>query len=243
VKDNLTESLRDLSKKKKNRKARLAGLLLINSVFIVALIALSVVYGPLIYAEIRYSVGTLFDENIKNSGAISKDLPRRVTSGEDILLEPVNKIPEPVDKDFSLIITKIGVNKKVIQNVDLSNDAEVQKALSEGIGWAKGTVEPGEFGNSLLFAHSTRNTWDIWRYNSEFTLLDKLTNDDMFSIVYKGRQFDFLVFEKVIVPANDTSYLTSVAEGRIVTLQTCYPPGSDSGRQLVRGRLIAMQTI
>lgn len=228
-------------KGKLNKKLKLIGLFLANVVFITSLVVVLIVYGPLIWSEVVYSYNTVFNDNVKNSVVTTSDLPKRVTMGQEVLLKPVIDIPEPVDKDFSLIIPKISINKKVLPNVDLSNDAEVQEALSHGIGWAKGTVEPGEHGNSLLFAHSSRNVWDMWRYNSEFTLLDKLELDEMFSVVYKNRQYDFMVFEKKVVPANDTSYLTSVAEGRVVTLQTCYPPGSDEGRLLVRGRLIAME--
>lgn len=242
MKKDLIQNLNQLGQKKKNKKLKLLGLFFINVLFITCLVIISVVYGPLIWNEIVYSYASVFDDNVKNSTAASRDLPKRVTMGQDVILKPVNNIPEPVDKEFSLLIPKLNINKKVLPNIDLSNDAEVQRALSHGIGWAKGTVEPGDFGNSLLFAHSTRNAWDIWRYNNEFSLLDKLVLDDMFSVVYKGRQYDFIVFEKKVVPANDISYLTSVAEGRVVTLQTCHPPGSDAGRLLIRGRLVAMQT-
>ncbi len=227
---------------RKRREGKLLWLLFINIIFITCCTAISIVYGPLIYHEIRYSFATLYDDNVKNSGRLAKDLPIKAKNGEDILLKPIVTIPEPKDKNFSIIIPKIDLNKKVISNVNLSDENDVKNALSQGVGWAKGTVEPGQYGNSLIFAHSTRNVWDILRYNSEFSLLDKLQVDDMFSIVYDERQYDFIVFEKKVVPANDTSYLTSVADGRVVTLQTCYPPGSDSGRLLVRGRLVAMET-
>lgn len=227
---------------RRKRNARLTWLLFINIIFITCFITIGVVYGPLIYHEIRYAIATLYDDNVKNSGRLAADLPRKVTSGQDILLEPVVQIPAPKDRNFTIIIPKINVNKNVISDVNLTSEAEVKNALAHGVGWAKGTVEPGQFGNSLIFAHSTRNAWDILRYNSEFTLLDKLNADDMFSIVYQNRQYDFIVFEKKVVPANDTSYLTSVAEGRVVTLQTCFPPGTNTSRLLVRGRLVAMES-
>jgi LPXTG-site transpeptidase (sortase) family protein len=226
---------------RKKKRQKLLFTIFLNSIFISCFVAISVVYGPLIYHEIRYSIATIYDDGVKNSGRLAKDLPVKSKSGEDILLKPILAIPAPADKNFSIIIPKINVNKNVVPNVNLTNESEVKAALAQGVGWSKGTVEPGQFGNSLIFAHSTRNAWDILRYNSEFTLLDKLQSDDIFAIVYQNRQYDFLVYEKVVVPANDTSYLSSAAEGRVVTLQTCYPPGSNSGRLLVRGRLVAMQ--
>lgn len=227
-------------KARKKKQAKILGLLFINTIFITCFISISVVYGPLLYHEVRYAISTLYSDDVKNSKRLAQDLPIKSKSGEDILLKPVVQISTPSNKDFSIIIPKIGVNKNVVSNVNLTDENDVKNALSQGVGWAKGTVEPGQFGNSLIFSHSTRNAWDILRYNSEFTLLDKVQTDDMFTVVYQNRQYDFIVFEKKVVPANDTSYLSSVADGRVVTLQTCFPPGADSGRLLVRGRLVAM---
>lgn len=238
---NLPQNFQKLARKKKHSKFRLFLLMVINMTFIISLGVILTSYGPLLWQEIRYSYNVLFNESYKQKLAVARNIPTRIKS-QEILLEPVNPIPVPEDEEFSIIIPKINLNKRVISNVDLTNEQEVAEALKHGVGWAKGTVEPGDFGNSLLFSHSARNIWDIARYNSEFTLLDKLQIDDIFTVVYKGRQYDFIVFEKKTVPANDTSYLTSVAEGRIVTLQTCHPPGSNTNRLLVRGRLIAMQT-
>lgn len=229
-------------KANRKRQTKILSLLFVNVVFITSFSIIAIVYAPLIYHEIRYSIASLYDDNIRNSNRLARDLPARSRSGEDILLNPVVTLPDNVNRDFSIIIPKIGVNKNVVPNVNLTNEEEVRAALSQGVGWAKGTVEPGQLGNSLIFAHSTRNAWDILRYNSEFTLLDKLQIDDMVTVVYQDRQYDFLVYEKTTVSAEDTSYLTSAARGRIVTLQTCHPPGSNAERLLVRARLIAMET-
>lgn len=215
--------------------------LTLNIISIIALLVLLSVYGRVIYYEAHYAVSSLFSKEIKESQRYYDDLPRDVAAGNQIELKPIVKIPQPKDPDFSVVITKLGINQRVIKDVDVNDKKQVNDALKKGIGWAKGTVEPGQDGNSLLFSHSTQNAWDIWRYNSEFTLLRKLEINDMFTVVYQGRQMDFMVFEKKVVPANDKSYLTSVAEGKVVTLQTCHPPGSNTERLLIRGRLVAMQ--
>jgi LPXTG-site transpeptidase (sortase) family protein len=216
-------------------------LVILNFVCIISLVIILSVYGPLLYAETKYAIASLYDDNIKNSKRYFEGLPKNFTAGEDVLLEPVVKISAPLDPEFSVVIPKLGINQRVTSNVDINNKKEVDTALKKGIGWAKGTVEPGTDGNSLLFSHSTQNAWDIWKYNAEFSLLRKLEINDFFTVVYKGRQMDFVIFDKQIVPANDTSYLTSVATGKIVTLQTCHPPGDDSQRLLIRGRLVAME--
>jgi LPXTG-site transpeptidase (sortase) family protein len=222
-------------------KRKIVTLVALNAICLVSLGMILSVYGPLMYAEGRYAIASLYDDNIRNSKKYFDGLPKNITAGEDVLLTPVVEIPKPVDSEFSVIIPKLSINQKVLPNVDINNKSQVDEALKQGIGWAQGTVEPGSEGNSLLFSHSTQNAWDIWKYNAEFSLLRKLDNNDFFTIVYKGRQMDFIVFDKQVVPAKDTSYLTSVAQGNIVTLQTCHPPGDDKERLLVRGRLVAME--
>jgi LPXTG-site transpeptidase (sortase) family protein len=224
-----------------NRKKKIYIYMTLNLLSVLALAVLLSVYGRVFYYEAKYAFMSPFNKEVKESQRYFDGLPRDVAAGEQIALEPIVTIPKPKDPNFSVVIPKLGINQKVISNVDIGNEKEVANALKQGIGWAKGTVEPGQDGNSLLFSHSTVNAWDIWRYNSEFTLLRKLELNDVFTVVYQDRQMDFIIFEKKIVPANDKSYLTSVAEGKVVTLQTCHPPGSDKERLLIRGRLVAME--
>lgn len=226
---------------KAKKRKKIITLLTLNLICILSIGILLSVYGPLMYYEVKYAVASVFDEDVKNSKRYFEGLPKNITAGESILLEPVVKIPKPKDSKFSVVIPKLNINQRVEPNVDLNNEPEVLKALEKGIGWARGTVPPGEEGNSLLFAHSTRNAWDIWRLNAEFSLLNKLENNDFFTVVYQDRQMDFIVFDKQVVSVDDKSYLTAVAQGRIVTLQTCHPPGINTQRLLVRGRLVAME--
>lgn len=226
--------------KKNNKIIPLVINILILIVLIFSLFSILRVYLPILWAEIVYAYNNVFNEDYKRNLEYLRNLAKEKTNNE-VLLYAVNKIPEPADRDFSIIINKINVNKKVIKNVDISNQQEVENALKQGIAWAKGTAEPGEFGNSLIFSHSASNDWNMQIYNAQFTLLNKLEYDDFFTIVYKDRQMDFIVFDKQIVEPNDTSYINAIADDRIVTLQTCYPPGSDSKRLLVRGRLFAME--
>ena len=235
---------KNLSQKFKtiNKRQKITILIVLNLICIISLGALLKVYGPLMYYEIKYAISSVFDENVKNSKKYYADLPTNVSQGEDFLSKSLVKIPKAKDPKFSVVIPKLDINQRVVSEVDIANPDEVKAALKDGIGWAKGTVIPGDEGNSLLFSHSTRNAWDIWRYNSEFTLLRKLEINDFFTVVYEDRQLDFIVFEKKVVPADDISYVTSVAKGRVVTLQTCDPPGSNENRLLIRGRLVARES-
>ena len=54
---------------------------------------------------------------------------------------------------------------------------------------------------------------------------------------YKGRRFDYIVFDKVVVNSNETTYLTNKYDKSVLTLQTCDPPGTTFRRLLVRAKL------
>lgn len=235
-----TDSIGKVKVKKKTFKIRLFILYLLTFIFLFIFLTVVNVFGPILWNEIKYAYNNLFNEEYKRRIEALSNIPRKVNKDE-ILLEPINQVPNPIDRNFSIIIPKIDVNQKVIPNVDINNPEEVESVLKIGVGWAKGTAEPGSVGNSLLFSHSAASAWGIRAYNAQFTLLDKLQEGDLFTIFYKDRQFDFMVFNKQIVSPDDRSYITAIAEGRIVTLQTCHPPGLDTSRLLVRGRLIAVQ--
>lgn len=143
----------------------------------------------------------------------------------------------PVDTNFGIVVEKINANAKVIANVDPGNEREYIQALSQGVAHAKGTAYPGEKGNIYLFSHSADAPWNIVRYNAIFYLLGKLEPGDRVILFYQGRRYDYVVFDKQVVAANDTSYLTRGYDDSVLTLQTCDPPGTLVNRLIVRAKL------
>ncbi len=140
---------------------------------------------------------------------------------------------EPVDRSFGIVIPKIEANARVIPNVSVVDEQEYRSALKKGIAHAEGTVFPGQKGNSYLFAHSTRFVWDVPRYNAIFYLLHKLEAGDRVTAFYEGQQYDYRVTKKVITEPSDTSWLTARYDTSVLTLQTCWPPGTTLQRLMV----------
>jgi sortase A len=139
----------------------------------------------------------------------------------------------PEDPEFSLVIPKIGANAKVVKNVDAGNEEEYLDALKYGIAHAKGTQFPGESGHTFLFAHSTDYIWNIGSYNAVFYLLYKLEKDDEVNVFYKGQRYVYQVTDKAIITADQTEYLTRTSTDELLTLQTCWPPGTTLKRLVV----------
>lgn len=149
----------------------------------------------------------------------------------------ISKIETPIDENFGIIIPKIRANARVIADVDPYNEKEYQLALTKGIAHAKGTAYPGQFGNVFLFAHSSVNFYDALKYNSIFYLLTKLEKNDDIYIYYNKNKIKYRVLEKKIVDPEDISFLESNSKTHMITLMTCWPPGTTFKRLVVTAEL------
>ncbi len=143
----------------------------------------------------------------------------------------------PADPTFSLIIEKIGANSKVIANVDPNNEKAYLEALKLGVAHAAGTALPGDRGNMYLFAHSTDAPINISRYNAVFYLLRELVPGDRVVVVANGWRYDYVVTGKHIAEPSDIHWLTEKTAEPVLTLQTCWPPGTTLKRLIVRASL------
>lgn len=150
----------------------------------------------------------------------------------------INKQIDPIDKDFGIVIPKIGANAKVIPQVDPYDSRIYQVALTKGVAHAKGTALPNQIGNMFIFSHSSVNLLDASRYNSVFFLLSKLKKNDEIDIYYKGTKYKYEVEEIKTVEAKDVSYLSPNSEVQTLTLMTCWPPGTTLKRLVVISKLI-----
>ncbi|NTW45430.1 MAG: sortase [Candidatus Moranbacteria bacterium] len=181
------------------------------------------IFGPVLREEVRYSF----------RGDAAKDA--RVTLDSRDASKPGMLVP--VDPGYSIVIPKIGANVPVVADVDPLDPSVYRAALSKGIAQAKGTVAPGESGNTFLFAHSSDDFLTRGNYNTVFYLLDKLSVGDRFTIAYRGKLYGYRVFDRREVPADRVEYLHALSEENTVTLMTCWPPGTDLRRLLVFGVL------
>lgn len=180
----------------------------VGGVSVLAGIVMAVLtFGPPLTEEIRYQLVT-----------------KRVA---------LSKIPTPVDMSYSIAVPRINANVKVIPNVDPYTESEYQRALAKGVAHARGTVFPGQVGNTFLFAHSSRN-WEIAnQYNAVFYLLYKLKKGDDIYITYNNQTFHYLVNELRYVDADKVEYLSPDSAKKTLTLMTCWPPGTTLRRLIV----------
>lgn len=157
----------------------------------------------------------------------------------DPLKNPDGSVIEPVDRNFGLVIPKIGVNASVIPAVNPTKPGEYLKALETGVAHSSLSYFPDEDGTVYLFSHSTNYDWFVKDLNAVFYLLKNLEADDMVAIVYKGKTYTYKIVRKQIVNPTDVAYMAPQAGVKQLILQTCWPPGSTTERLLIFADLIS----
>lgn len=148
-----------------------------------------------------------------------------------------NREISPIDNIFGIVIPKLNINAKVIKDVDPFDQKSYQLALTKGIAHAKGTKYPGESGNTFIFSHSSENFFEATRYNSVFYLLQKLDLGDKIIAYYNNNKFEYKITEKKIIDAGEVDYLKNKSTEPTLTLMTCWPPGTDLKRLIVRANI------
>lgn len=176
----------------------------------VSILILFLIFWPIAKEEVKYEVGRVIQK--------------------DINLAPPNK-------DFAIVIPKINAVSPIVKDVDPYNKDVFLKSLRKGVAHARGTVTPDKNGNVYLFAHSTDAFYNVNSYNAVFYLIGKLEKDDDVKIFYEDKEYLYKVTDKKVVSSDDLKYLTSKTEDKILTLQTCYPPGTSLKRLIVIAKL------
>lgn len=208
-------------------------------------------FGPVISDELWWLLKEvksqefilITNENIESTGnpmgpykePVKDSIFSRLLSTRPIELEPVNK-------NFSLVIEKIGVNVPVIRDVSITNQDQYNAALKQGVAHASVSSYPSnEPGNTYLFAHASVNFWQLGKYATVFNLLRKLEIGDRINVFWEGREYVYEVVNKEVLDGWNTYPITRSVIEPTLTLQTCDPPGTTLNRLVVTSNLIEVK--
>lgn len=144
---------------------------------------------------------------------------------------PQKKVVAPVNS-YTLSIPRLGIEGAT--TIIAGDD------LAKGLIHYGGTALPGEYGNTVIFGHSTlpqffKGSRD---YKSIFSTLPSIKDGDDIFITYDGVTYRYTVYEKVVVEPTDLSSLEQRFDDSYVTLVTCVPPGTYLMRLNVKARLV-----
>lgn len=198
----------------------------------VSVVFLLVLFGPAAFQELRY-----YGLTVRQSMSLDQTHESAPT-----VLEAVEKAEAPADRDFGIVIPKIGANAKVIPDVDWQDSRIYQRALTDGVAHARGSALPDGGGNVFLFAHAGANPLEAWRYNAVFYLLDKLAAGDRIELWYAGSLRPYQVVERRVVRADEVDFIAGKPGVRQLTLMTCWPAGTTWKRLIVIAEPLVVET-
>jgi sortase A len=191
-----------------------------------SVVSLLVLFFPIIRSEAGYRLEKYLPFLVQEK----KEGPKRFA---EIMKEEDFKAVPFEERQFKLLIPKIGLEAEVIANVDPLNKAQYATELKKGLAHARGSGFPGEGKTVYIFGHSTNYEWYVKELNALFYLLKELEVGDEVKVVFGAENFSYKVGEKKIVGASETSVLSEEAGKERLVLQTCWPPGTTYKRLLV----------
>lgn len=102
-----------------------------------------------------------------------------------------------------------------------------------------GTALPGEYGNTVIFGHSTLpQFFDPTNYTTIFSTLPTLKIGDEILVTYDGITYRYAIYDMVVLKPTDLSPLEQRFDDSYLTLVTCVPPGTYWERLNVKARIV-----
>jgi sortase A len=157
-------------------------------------------------------------------GTASSDSPAIESSSGGVKALGLPEAP-PSGAVAHLVIPKIGVDKIVVEGVELSD-------LQKGPGHYPRTPLPGEPGNAAIAGHRTT-------YGAPFYRLNELASGDDIFVTTPAGKFRYQVTDSRVVGPSDVSVLNPTADNRL-TLTTCNPRFSAAQRLVVVSKLAGL---
>lgn len=144
-----------------------------------------------------------------------------------------------------LIVPSLGVNdpivtSKYVSEKDFTN-GNFYKELEFWPVKYPTTPEPGQWGNTLIFWHTSEERWKNNPFSMAFAHIAELKQGDMIQVVRNGTLYEYRVVDiQVKYPqhVNETYMLYEWLDKSYLTLMGCYPIGTDKQRILVIAELV-----
>jgi len=141
-----------------------------------------------------------------------------------------NNLPGLVLKEYQLSIPKINIKdaRVVVNGEDLSKYLVHFMAQSA----------PGEYGNIVIFGHSTLpQLYNPKDYKTIFTYLPSLDKKDYVYLKVNDVSYEYEIFDIFVIDPEQVSVLEQRNDASYLTLITCVPPGTYWKRLVIRAKL------
>lgn len=150
-----------------------------------------------------------------------------------------NLLP-PTDR---VIIPTINVNTPLLQSsfnkhIDSITKEDFDKDLFKWVVQYPTTPGAGMGGNTLIFGHTSYESWKKNPYATIFSQLPKLKNGDNMQVIQNGKLYEYEVIGRSIVaPSKVNEEYLKYTKWNYLTLLGCYPIWSDKQRILIIWKL------
>jgi len=133
---------------------------------------------------------------------------------------------------YTLTIPSLGISSA---SVIIAGDDLAKSLIHYG-----GTANPGDYGNTVIFGHSTLPQFfrGIKDYKTIFATLPTIKVGDEIRVTFDGLDYKYVVTEKVVVEPTDLTPLEQRFDDSYLTLVTCVPPGTYLYRLNVKAKLV-----
>lgn len=147
------------------------------------------------------------------------------------------KKKEMKEEAMLLIIDKLKIEAPIIKSIN-EKEKDIQEDLKNGVVLFPNTAMPGDFGNTVLFGHSSDYFWRDGNFKTIFSLLNQLNAEDEIKIIENNKELIYKVTNKQIVSKNNKVILEQTENERRLTLITCWPIGTDLKRLAIEAELV-----
>ena len=157
----------------------------------------------------------------------------------DSYMMTFNTLP-PTDR---IIIPDLDVNVPLLQssftnNITQITKEDMDKDLYKGVVQYPTTPLAGQWGNTLVFWHTSYESRKHNPYATVFAKLPKLTNGNIMQVIQNGKLYEYeMVDRKIVAPSQVNEEYMKYTKGNYLTLLGCYPIGSDKQRIMIIGKL------
>lgn len=133
-------------------------------------------------------------------------------------------------KEYNLSIPKLNIKEALV----IVGGEDLKKSLVHYLAQSL----PGEFGNVVIFGHSTLpQLYNSKNYTTIFTYLPSLEKNDKILVKVGENDYEYEVIETFVVNPDQVSVLEQKTDAAYLTLITCVPPGTYWKRLIVRAKL------
>ncbi|MCL4374412.1 sortase [Patescibacteria group bacterium] len=138
-------------------------------------------------------------------------------------------------KEYTLSIPKLNISQAKVTVG--GND------LSRSMVHYLPTSLPGDYGNVVIFCHSTLpQLYNVKDYKTICTYLPSLEKGDLIVVRRDNLDYEFAVSDMFVVDPDQVSVLQQKYDASYLTMITCVPPGTYWKRLVVRAKLTKLPT-